>query len=95
MANNKLIITDEAKTNHNIEGELLSIDITRKDNEMFQVDVSWLAKGTYLIKFQNSQTIKVINDTMNPKDTTTDNINLSNVIGKRKEPKNGTPACRL
>ena len=45
---------------YNIEGKLLSIDVTRKNNEMFQVDVSWLPKGAYLIKFQNSQTIKFV-----------------------------------
>jgi len=45
---------------YNIEGRLLNIDVTRKDNEMFQVDVSSLSKGTYLIKFQNSQTIKFV-----------------------------------
>ncbi len=47
---------------YSIDGKLLNIDVTRKDNEMFQVDVSWLPKGTYLIKFQNSQTIKFIKE---------------------------------
>lgn len=45
---------------YTINGTLLNIDVTRKDNEVFQVDVSRLKAGIYLIKFENSQTVKFI-----------------------------------
>lgn len=45
---------------YSLDGKLLDIDVTRKDNEMFQIDVSWLKAGVYLIKFKNSQTVKFV-----------------------------------
>lgn len=43
-----------------IDGNLLQIDVTRKDNEMFQVDVSRLPPGIYVIKFNNDLAVKFI-----------------------------------
>ncbi len=47
---------------YNFEGNLLNIDVTRKDNEMFQLDVSRLIKGIYFVRFENSQSIKFVKE---------------------------------
>jgi hypothetical protein len=45
-------------TVYDITGRLVNVDMTRRDNEMFQLDVTTLASGSYIVKIDNNKSIK-------------------------------------
>jgi hypothetical protein len=49
-------------TMYDIQGREVSIDVTRRDNEEFQIDVSRLSSGNYLLKVGERQSLKFIKE---------------------------------
>ncbi len=47
---------------YSVDGKLMKIDVTRKGNEMFQIDVASLASGQYILKFKDLPSVKFIKE---------------------------------
>jgi Secretion system C-terminal sorting domain len=45
---------------YTIDGKLVNVDMTRRNNELIQIDVFGLATGIYIVKFSNGQTIQFV-----------------------------------
>ena len=47
---------------YDIQGRQVQLDVTRRDNEMFQLDVSRLSVGTYLVKMGTTKSLRFVKE---------------------------------